>query len=141
VGNPYGSYVTPDSQLTMASSYDSYPAMPSNGNGHGQSYPPAAVPSDTGQNGNGYWHQQPPASAPASSSGRSDSSHLGSAAQVPSADAHGAGYRNGYGRHGQAGYPPNGYPTSQNDPAGYPAVDPYGSDGYGGYPGYGAAER
>jgi len=136
-GNPYGSYVTPDSQQTMASSYNSYPAMP--GNGHGQSYLPPAAPSGTGQNRNGYWHQQPP--EPANSSDRSDPSYLGSAAQVPNGDAHAAGYRNGYGQHGQAGYQPNGYPTSQNDPAGYPPVDPYGNDGYGGYPGYGAAER
>jgi len=136
-GNPYGSYVTPDSQSTMASSYNGYPAMP--GNGHGQSYLPPAVPSDAGQNQNGYWHQQP--SAPANSSDRSDASYLGSAAQIPNGDAHAAGYRNGYGQHGQAGYQPNGYPTSQNDPAGYPPVDPYGSDGYGGYPGYGATER
>jgi hypothetical protein len=124
-GNPYGSYVTPDSQPTMASSYDSYPAVPSNGNGngHGQSYRPPAVPGDTGQNrnGNGYWPQPP--------------------AQTPNGDGHGAGYRNGYGQHGQAGYLPGSYPASQNDQAGYPPVDPYGSDGYGGYPGYGAAER
>jgi hypothetical protein len=136
-GNPYGSYVTPDGQPTMASSYDSYAAMP--GNGHGQSYQPPAVPGDTGQNRNGYWHQQP--SAPASSSGPSNSSYLGSAAQVPNADPHGAGYQNGYGQQSQAGYLPSSYPTSQDDPAGYPPVDPYGSDGYGGYPGYGAAER
>jgi hypothetical protein len=136
-GNPYGSYVTPDSQPTMASSYDSYAAMP--GNGHGQSYQPPAVPGDTGQNGNGYWHQQP--SPPASSSDRGNASYPGSAAQVPNADAQTGGYQNGYGQQGQAGYPPSSYPTSQNDPAGYPSVDPYGSDGYGGYPGYGAAER
>jgi len=117
----------------MASSYDSYPAMP--GNGHGQSYLPPAVPGDTGQHRNGYWHQQP--SAPASSSDQIDSSYLGNAAPVPNGD----GYRNGYGQHGQAGYPPSSYPTSQNDPAGYASVDPYGSDGYGGYPEYGAAER
>jgi hypothetical protein len=136
-GNPYGSYVTPDSQPTMASSYDGYPATP--GNGHGQSYLPPAGPGDMGQNGNGYWHQQPP--APASSSDRSNSSYPGSAAQAPNADAHGAGYRNGYGRHDQADYLPTGYPASQNDPAGYAPVDPYGTEGYGGYPGYGAAER
>ena len=135
--NPYGSYVTPDSQPTMASSYDSYPAMPSSG--HGQSYLPPAVPSDAGQNRNGYWHQQP--SAPANSSDRSDPSYLGSAAQVPNADAQTGGYQNGYGQHGQAGYLPSSYPTSQNDPAGYAPGDPYGSDGYGGYPEYGAAER
>ena len=130
-GNPYGSYVTPDSQPTMASSYDSYPAIP--GNGHGQAYLPSAVPSDH----NGYWHQQP--SAPANSS---DPSYPGSAAQqVPNADAQGAGYRNGYGQQSQAGYLPSSHPTSQNDPAGYVPVDPYGSDGYGGYPEYGAAER
>ena len=132
VGNPYGSYVTPDSQPTMASSYDGYAAMPSNG--HGQSYQPPAMPGDAGQNRNGYWHQQP--SAPASSS-----SYLGSPAQVPDTDAQTAGYQNGYGQHSQAGYLPSSYPSSQNDPAGYPPVDPYGSDGYGGYPGYGAAER
>jgi hypothetical protein len=136
-GNPYGSYVTPDSQPTMVSSYDSYPAMP--GNGHGQSYLPPAVPGDTGQNRNGYWHQPP--SEPANSSDRSNSSYPGSAAQAPNADPHGAGYPNGYGQHEQAVYRPGSYPTSQNDPAGYAPVDPYRSDGYGGYPEYGAAER
>jgi hypothetical protein len=130
-GNPYGSYVTPDSQPTMASSYDSYSAVP--GNGHGQSYLPPAVPGDTGQNRNGYWHQQP--SAPANSPDRSN------AAQGPNADPYGAGYQNGYGQPEQAGYQPGSYPTSQNDPAGYAPVDPYRSDGYGGYPEYGAAER
>jgi hypothetical protein len=121
----------------MASSYDRYPAMP--GNGHGQSYLPPAVPGDRGQNQNDYWHQQP--SAPASPPDPSDPGYPDSAAQVPSADAHGADYQNGYGQHGQAGYPPGSYPASQNDPAGYAPVDPYGSDGYGGYPEYGAAER
>jgi hypothetical protein len=135
--NPYGSYVTPDRQPTMASSYDGYPSMP--GNGHGQSYPPPAVPGGIEQNQNGYWHQQP--SAPADPSAPSDPSYLDGAAQVPDTDAHGADYPNGYGRHGQAGYLPSTYPTSQNDPAGYAPVDPYGSDGYGGYPEYGAAER
>jgi hypothetical protein len=136
-GNPYGSYVTPDSQPTMASSYDSYAAMP--GNGHGQSYQPPAVPGDPGQNRNGYWHQQP--SAPASPSDPSNSSYLGSGAQLPNADAQTGGYQNGYEQQSQAGYLPSSYPASQNDQAGYPPVDPYGSDGYGGYPGYGAAER
>jgi hypothetical protein len=139
-GNPYGSYVTPDSQQTTASEYDGYPATP--GNGYGQPYLPPAVPGGTGQNGNGYWHQSAPVSGSLPEPG--GSSYLNAAEQGADprrADAQGPDYRNGYGRHGQAGYPPSGYPAGPDDPAGYAPVDPYGSDGYGGYPEYGAAER
>ncbi len=138
-GNPYGSYVTPDSQQTVASSYDGYPAMP--GAGHGQSYPPPTVPNGTGQNGNGYWQHQP--AAPGHQPDPGAPSYLDNAAQVPDPRTDGteADYLNGYGRHGQAGYLPSGYPADQQDPAGYAPVDPYGSDGYGGYPEYGAAGR
>jgi hypothetical protein len=113
-GNPYGSYVTPDSQQTPASGYNGYGATPVNGNGLPYQAPPAP---GTGQNGNGYWHQ-PDQARP----------------QQPD-------YRNGYGQDSQAGYPANGYPAGPDNPAGYAPDDPYGSDGYGGYPEYGAAER
>ena len=60
-----------------------------------------------------------------------------------------ADYANGHGyqgQHGQADYLPSGYPAGpQQDSRGYAPEDPYGHDesrgGYGGYPGYGAAER
>ena len=113
-GNPYGSYVTPDSQQAPASGYNGYAATPVNGSGMPYPAPPAP---GTGQNGNGYWHQ-PDQAGP----------------QQPD-------YQNGYGQHSQAGYPANGYPAIQDNPAGYAPDDPYGSDGYGGYPEYGAAER
>jgi hypothetical protein len=139
-GNPYGSYVTPDSQQDPASGYNSYPPAP--GNGHGQPYPPPAVPGGTGQNGNGYWHEPAPVSGSLPEPG--GSSYPEAAAQAGDlrhGEAQGPDYRNGYGQHGQAGYLPNGYPADPADPAGYAPVDPYGSDGYGGYPEYGAAER
>jgi hypothetical protein len=111
--NPYGSYVTPESQQTVAAGYNGYPATP--GNGHAQSYPPPSAYGATGQDGNGYW-QQPPA-------------------------GNGPGYPNGHGQPGQAQYRPEEYQAGQHDPAGYPPGDHYGSDGYGDYPEYGAAER
>jgi hypothetical protein len=157
-GNPYGSYVTPDSQPTVASSYDDYPALsghdPSaylppvgaghigqNGNGHGAYLPPPPSAGHLGQNGNGYWHERP--SGPAHAADPGGSGYPDDGAQVP--DPRDAGvqgnYRNGYGEHGEADYPPGGYPADPQNPAGYPPVDPYGRDGYGGYPEYGAAGR
>jgi hypothetical protein len=133
-GNPYGSYVTSDSQDTAAS-YGDYPALP--GNGHG-SYLPPPVPDSTGRHaGTGHW-QQP--AVPASLPGPADSGYP----EVPARrrGRHGAGaqaadYRDGYGEQDQAGYLPNGYPAGSRDPAGYGVHDPYGRDGYGGYPEYG----
>jgi hypothetical protein len=147
-GNPYGSYVTPESapapapapSSAPAAGYNGYPAA--SGNGHGQAYQPPAAPGGTGQNGNGYWHQSAPASgslpAPEGSGYPETPAHAGQAHQVgvPETD-----YRNGYGQHSPAGYPPASYPAAPDTPAGYPPVDPYGNDGYGGYPEYGAAER
>jgi hypothetical protein len=115
--NPYGSYVMPGSQQTVASRYDGYPAAP--GNGHRDSYPPPAAPGDTGQAGNGYW-QQPQAQ------------NLPPDPAIP-------GYQDGHGRHGQARYLPDGYQDGQHDPAAYAPADPYRSNGYGDYPEYGAA--
>jgi hypothetical protein len=138
--NPYGSYVTPDSQQTVASGYNDYPATP--GNGHGQPYLPPAVPGGTGRSGNGYWHQGAPHSGSLPEPG--GPSYLQAPAQADDprhADVQEPDYRNGHGRHGEAGYPPNGYPAGPDDPAGYAPVDPYGSDGHGGYPEYGAAGR
>jgi hypothetical protein len=132
--------VTPDSRQAPASGYNGYPATP--GNGHGQPYPPPAAPGGTGQNGNGYWHQAAPVSG--SLPAPEGSSYLEAPAQA--GQPHHAGvpetdYRNGYGQHNPAGYPLDGYPAAPENPAGYAPVDPYGSDGYGGYPEYGAAER
>jgi hypothetical protein len=137
-GNPYGSYVTSDSQDT-AFGYGGYPSVP--GNGHG-SYLPSPVPGgSTGRHaGNGHRpRQQPesPADAPApGASGypahRRDPRH----ASAPAAD-----YRNGYGPHDQAGYPPGGYPAGSPNPAGYGLPDPYRRDGYNGYPEYGTTEN
>jgi hypothetical protein len=137
--NPYGSYVTPGSQPAVPG-YGGYPPVPGNGyvngngNGHG-SYPPPAAPAGTD-----YWqHQQAP--APEGYPGPGGPVYPNGSAPVsdPRHAARAADYGNGYGRHGQAGYPPNGYPAAP-DP-GYAPADPYGPDEYGGYPGYGTAER
>ena len=138
--NPYGSYVTPDSQQTVASGYNDYPATP--GNGHGQPYLPPAVPGGTGRSGNGYWDQAAPPSGSLPEPG--GPSYLQAPAQADDprhSDVQEPDYRNGHERRGEAGYPPNGYPAGPDDPAGHAPVDPYGSDGYGGYPEYGAAGR
>jgi hypothetical protein len=134
--NPYGSYVTPDRQQTVASRYDSYPGTP--GNAHEGSYQPV-VPSGNGHNGNGYWQQAP---APDGSPDLGAGGYPGSAAQA--GDPRGAaapepGYLNGYGQPDQAGYYGNGYHPQAPGAAGYPPADGYGGDGYDGYPEYGAA--
>jgi hypothetical protein len=131
-GNPYGSYVTSDSQDT-AFSYGDYPDLP--GNGHG-SYPPSPVAGSRGRHsGADYW-QQPaaPASVPGPDGPAQRRGRHGAGA--PAAD-----YRNGYGQQDQASYLPSGYPAGSRDPAGYSPHDPYGRDGYGGYPEYGPAEN
>jgi hypothetical protein len=134
-GNPYGSYVTPGSHA--AASYDEYPGMP--GNGHG-SYLPTAVPEDTGHAGNGYWQ---PTAPPGYSPGASASGYQAGPAQDPATRDVGAPaeHRNGHGRHHQAAYLPGGYSAGSPDQAGYPRQDPYGHNGYGGYPEYGTAGR
>jgi hypothetical protein len=131
-GNPYGSYVTSDSQAA-AFNYDAYPAMP--GNGHGP-YLPAAVPGDAGYAANGYWQPAAPDYPPgAGTSGYQDSPAQTSGTR--DAGARTADHRNGYGRHDRASYVPGGYPARSSDQAGYARQDPNGHDGYGGYPGYG----
>jgi len=127
-GNPYGSYVTPGSHA--AASYDDYPGMP--GNGHG-SYLPAAVPEDTRPAGNGYW--QP--TAPGYSPGAGAFGYQGGPVQDPGVRA--GEYRNGRGRHHQPAYLPGGYSAGSPEQAGYARQDPYGHNGYGGYPEYGTA--
>jgi hypothetical protein len=157
-GNPYGSYVTPDNSAPAAG-YGDYPAASGNATGHGSylpaasgngngSYPPAT---NGGHAANGYWPGQAPGTysgaADGTYSGAADPGYVNGSAPVPDprdADPEGAGYQdgNGYGRHGQAAYPAdNGYPAGPHDQAGYAAGDPYGREEYGGYPGYGAAER
>ena len=132
-GNPYGSYVTPGSHAS-AVSYDDYSGM--SGNGHG-SYLPAAVPGDNGHAGNGYWQPTARGYPP----GASASGYQGGPAQDPGAHDVGAdaAYRNGHGRHHQTTYLPGGYPAAagSQDQAGYARQDPYGHNGYGGYPEYG----
>jgi hypothetical protein len=146
-GNPYGSYVTSDGQDT-AFSYGDYPAAP--GNGHG-SYLPAPVPGSTGRHsgsstgrlsGNGHRQHQQPATARVpgpGTTGYPDDPAQGPAPRDPGAQA--ADYRNAYGQHDPAGYPPSGYPAGSHNPAGNGLQDPYGRDGYGGYPEYGVTEN
>jgi hypothetical protein len=154
-GNPYGSYVTSDSQ-DATFSYGDYPAVP--GNGHGSylpsplpgstpdgSYLPSPVPGNsTGRHaGNGHRPRQQPTApadlpAPAASGYPADP---GRGRDPRHASAPVADYRNGYGQHDQAGYLPGGYPAGSPNPAGYGLPDPYGRDGYNGYPEYGAAEN
>jgi len=146
-GNPYGSYVTPDSQAPTG--YGDYPAA--SGNGHGSYLPPANGGAHAGNgngypnggahagNGNGYWQGQ----APGNYSGANGTGHLNGSAPAsdPRENRQAAEYRNGYGRHGQPGYPPDGYSAGPDDQAGYAPADPYAGDEYGGYPGYGGAGR
>ncbi|HEX4660816.1 MAG TPA: hypothetical protein VH307_25775 [Streptosporangiaceae bacterium] len=138
-GNPYGSYVTPDSQATV-SGYGEYSGAHSRpaGNGH-ESYLPAESRQPAG---NGYWHDQPSLSG--SIADPATASYLDGSRQYPDplgAASHRADYGSGHPAHDPAGYPPSSYPAVPHDPAGYAPLDPYGPDGYGGYPGYGAAGR
>jgi hypothetical protein len=147
-GNPYGSYVTPDSQATV-SGYREYSGAHSRpaDNDLG-SYPAPARPVETPQpSGNGYWHHEPPAAgglpgagAPGYVDGQGQyPDPLAAQSQRPD---YGNGYGNGYAEHDPAGYPTGGYPAEPRDQgAGYAALDPYGPDGYGGYPGYGPTGR
>jgi hypothetical protein len=144
-GNPYGSYVTPDSP-SPDPGYGPYSGAhaPSSRNGHG-SYPPSPLPGDAGRPaGNSYWQHQP--SVPGGPADPRTPDYSGGAGQYTDAlgtGNHQAGYRyeNGYPAHDQAGYPPGSYPPGPHDQAGYPPLDPYGRDGSGGYPGSGAAGR
>jgi hypothetical protein len=150
-GNPYGSYVTPDSQAS-GPGYSEYSGVYSGahssapGNDH-QSYLPPVHPGEAGQPaGNAYWQHQPP--VPGSMHDRGTPSYLDGPGQF--ADPLGAGSQqadysigdgNGYGAHDPTGYPPGSYPAGPRDSSGYAPLDPYRRDGYGGYPGYGATER
>jgi len=134
--NPYGSYVTPDSQQAAASPYDSYPAT--TGNGHQPSYPPAD-PGGMGHSGNGYWPQSPALDGPAGPGAGRYPDSAAQADDLPDSVAPEPGYLNGYGQPGQAEYLGNGSHAHAPDPAGYPQADQYGSDEYGGYREYGAA--
>jgi hypothetical protein len=154
-GNPYGSYVTSDSQDT-AFGYGDYPAVP--GNGHGSylpspapgsttdgSYLPSPAPGgSTGRHaGNGHRPRQQP-TAPADVPSPAAPGYPGEPAHRRDprhASAQAVDYRNGYGQQGQAGYLPGGYPAGSPNPAGYGPPDPYRRDGYNGYPEYGAAEN
>jgi hypothetical protein len=156
-GNPYGSYVTPDSQATV-SDYREYSGAHSRPAGNDPaSYLPPARPGEAAQpSGNGYWSEQPQApagipgpGAPGYLDGRAEyPDPLGAGSQPPD---YGNGYSNdngyangngnGYAAHDPAGYPTGSYPAGPHDPPPYPPMDPYGRDGYGGYPGYGPAGR
>jgi hypothetical protein len=131
-GNPYGSYVTSDGQDT-AVSYGDYPAA--HGSDH-DSYLSAPVSGSTGRHsGNGHWQ---PTTARVPSPGTTGYPD-GPAPRHRGAQAD---YQNGYGpQHDRAGYSPSGYPAGSHNPAGHGRPDPYGRDGYGGYPEYGAAEN
>jgi hypothetical protein len=142
-GNPYGSYVTPDSQAGTPG-YGEYRGAHSAapGNGHG-SYLPSALPGEPGPPAeSGYW--QGPPSVPGGVPDPGTPSYPDGPGQLPDplgTGGHQAAYGNGYGGYDPAGYQPGSYPAGPHDPAGYAPLDPYGRDGYGGYPGYGPAER
>ncbi len=153
-GNPYGSYVTPDSQ-TVASSYGGY-AMPDYSAAEYQApeYPATAgngAASD-GQTASGYGDYAGAASnghgpyAPPAGNGAAD--YWTQQATVPGVpgqdtpgypDNSGQDYGNGYGEH--AAYSPEAYPADSQEQAGYAPLDPYGPDVYGSYPGYGTPGR
>jgi hypothetical protein len=132
--NPYGSYVTPDSPPAVPG-YGDYAPVP--GNGHG-SYPPPAAPAGGRPAADDYWQQAP---APGGYPGPDGSGYV-NGSDPRHAGSRAADYGNGYGQHSRAGYPPNDYPAAgPHEPAGYAPADPYEPDEYGGYPGYGAADR
>jgi hypothetical protein len=143
-GNPYGSYVTPDSQATVSgySEYSGAHSRPAgNGNGTGSYLPPgeAAQPAS-----NGYWQQRPPDTPSYLDGPPQYADPLGSGrhgADYGNGHGHGNGYGSGYAPPDPAGYPPGSYEAGPQDPARYGPPDPYGPDGYGGYPGYGAPGR
>jgi hypothetical protein len=142
-GNPYGSYVTPDSQAGYGG-YQEYspaeyqtPEYPEAGTPDGQTVASAygdyqgAV---NGYSGNGtaggeYWNQQ--ATVPG----------------VPGQETvgypghNGQDYGNGYAQPDQVAYPPEVYPAGSQDQAEYAPLDPYEPDVYGSYPGYGTPGR
>jgi hypothetical protein len=156
-GNPYGSYVTPDSQ-TVVSSYGGY-SMPdySAADYQAPEYPDAAghgaAPDGqtatsaygdyAGTHGNGHGSYPPPA-------GNGANDYWTQQATVPGVpgqdtpgypDNSGQDYGNGYGQQEQAAYPPEAYPAGSQEQAGYAPLDPYGPDVYGSYPGYGTPGR
>ena len=109
-------------------------------NGHG-SYLPPGPPSDAGSAArNGYWPEQapPPAGLPDAPAPGYLDQDPGQLPDPLGAGGQQSGYHNGYRPQDPAGYPPQGYP---HDPGGYAPLDPYGRDGYGGYPGYGTSGR
>jgi hypothetical protein len=146
-GNPYGSYVTPDSQATVAGYREYSGAHSRRDDNDPGSYLPPARPNEAPQSSdNGYWPSQPPAAG--AIPGPATPSYLDGHGQYPDplgaagqqAD-YGNGYSNGYAAHDPSGYPPGSYPAGPQDPAaGYAPLDPYGRDGYG-YPGYGPTGR
>jgi len=140
-GNPYGSYVTPDSQAGYGG-YQEYstaeyqtPEYPEAATPDGQSAASAygdyqgAVNGYAGNGGGEYWNQQ--ATVPG----------------VPGQDTggypgnNGQDYGNGYAQPDPVAYPPEAYPDGSQDQAGYAPLDPYGPDVYGSYPGYGTPGR
>jgi hypothetical protein len=150
-GNPYGSYVTPDSQATVSGYREYSGAHSRRADDDPGAYLPPALPSETPQpSANGYWPSQPPAAGAIPGSGNPGypddrgqyPDPLGAASQRP---GNGNGYGNGYAAHDPAGYPAGypqgGYPAGPHDPAaGHAPLDPYSRDGYG-YPGYGPTGR
>jgi hypothetical protein len=147
--------VTPDSQATVSGHREYSGAHSRPAENDPLSYPPPARPTEAAQpSGNGYWPQQPQApagrpdpGAPSYLDGQGQyADPLGAGSQQPdygNGYANGSGYSNGngYAAHDPAAYPPGGYPAGQHDQAGNAPLDPYGRDGYGGYPGYGPAGR
>jgi hypothetical protein len=142
-GNPYGSYVTPDSQADYGGYQEYSPAeyqaaeYPEAGTPDGQTVASAYgdyTGAVNGYSGNGtaggeYWNQQ--ATVP------------GVPGQDPVGypDHNGQNYSNGYAEPDQVAYPSEAYPAGSQDQAGYAPLDPYGPDVYGSYPGYGTPGR
>jgi hypothetical protein len=153
-GNPYGSYVTPETGSGGGpSGYGDYTAGQGGSRGNGNGYLPSADAGDTGRTPDGYWTQQhQPPGGTTGSGARGYPGNSRQSADPLAAPGHQTAYGNGYGQQGQAGYQQGGYPAAPADPDGYPPQDPYlndrreprgenpprsGNPGYGGYPGYG----
>jgi hypothetical protein len=135
-GNPYGSYVTPETAAAPPG-YGEYPGAHQAAQGNGGGYLPSAPPAGAGPAGNGYWQQ--PSVAPGHP-GPGPSAYRDNPPQ-PADPLATAAYPNGYHQTDQAGYQPDRYagglPDPLSDPV-YPPRDPYGRDQGDRYPGYGA---
>ena len=139
-GNPYGSYVTPDSQAGYGGYQEYSPAE----------YQTPEYPEPDGQTGASAYGDYQGAVNGYSGNGTATGEYWNQQATVPGVpgqdtggypENNGQDYGNAYAPPDQVAYPPEAYPAGSQDQAGYAPLDPYGPDVYGSYPGYGTPGR